>query len=463
MTSRIPREVFFYTGTTLNTNPSSRRRDLVSKENSSYQQIQAQEDRSKGLNKGALLVLGLQHAFTMFGATVLVPYLTGVPVNVALFTAGIGTLIFHLLTKWKVPIFLGSSFAYIAPINAVILYHANVSDKFQSVPEAMAAGVSITPEMIAYATGGIMIAGLVQVGIAILIKFIGVEKFEKLFPPAVAGTIIAVIGLNLAPVAIDMASSNWWIALVALGTAVVVRLYTKGFTRLIPVMCGIIVGYVVAAITGNVSFAAVSEAGWIGVPGFVLPKFSLYALSVLVPVALAPTIEHFGDIFAVSAIAGKKYFEDPGVHRTLAGDGIATAVAGLLGGPANTTYSENTGVLAITKVFNPVVMRIAAVFAIILSFVPKVGVLIQSIPTSVMGGIEILLFGMISAVGMRTLIENRVKVDGKNLTIIAVMLVIGIGGASIGIGNVKFEGIGLAALVGLILNAIFMLTKAPEE
>lgn len=399
----------------------------------------------------------------MFGATVLVPYLTGVPVNVALFTAGLGTLIFHLLTKWKVPVFLGSSFAYIAPINAVILYHANVADKFTSAPEAMAAGVAITPDMIAYATGGIILAGLVQVGIALLIKSLGIRKFEKLFPPVVAGTIIAVIGLNLAPVAIDMASSNWWIAIVALTTAVVVRLYTRGFTRLLPVICGIAVGYTVAALTGNVSFTAIAEASWVGMPGFVLPKFSLYALTVIVPVALAPTIEHFGDIFAVSAITGKKFFEDPGIHRTLAGDGIATALAGLLGGPANTTYSENTGVLAITKVFNPNVMRIAAVFAIILSFVPKIGALIQSIPLAVMGGIEILLFGMIAAIGMRTLIENRVKVDGKNLTMIAVMLVVGIGGASIGFGNVKFEGIGLAALIGLLLNMVFVFTKAPEE
>jgi uracil permease len=199
------------------------------------------------------------------------------------------------------------------------------------------------------------------------------------------------------------------------------------------------------------------------VPSFVLPKFSFYSLTVLVPVALAPTIEHFGDIFTVSAITGKKYYDDPGIHRTLAGDGIATAVAGFFGGPANTTYSENTGVLAITKVFNPVVMRIAAVFAVILSFVPKVGALIQSIPTAVMGGIEILLFGMIAAVGMKTLIENRVKIDGKNLIVISVMLVVGIGGAAIGIGPVRFEGIGLAALVGLVLNGIFVVTKAPEE
>jgi uracil permease len=435
----------------------------VSNEKSAYQEVKEQEDRSKNLGKGGLLVLGLQHAFTMFGATVLVPYLTGVPVNVALFTAGIGTLLFHLLTKWKVPIFLGSSFAYIAPINAVILYHANAPEAFGSVPEAISAGFAITPDMIAYATGGIMIAGFVQVAIAILIKVLGISKFEKIFPPAVAGTIIAVIGLNLAPTAISMASSNWWIAIVSLGTAVIVRLYVKGFTRLIPVMCGIIVGYIVAAITGNVSFDAVNQASWIGIPSFVLPKFSVYSLTVLVPVALAPTIEHFGDIFAVSSIVGKKFYDDPGIHRTLAGDGIATAVAGFFGGPANTTYSENTGVLAITKVFNPTVMRIAAVFAIILSFVPKVGAVIQSIPTAVMGGIEILLFGMIAAVGMKTLIENRVKVDGKNLIIISVMLVVGIGGAAIGIGPVRFEGIGLAALVGLILNGIFVATKAPEE
>ncbi|MBN2219483.1 MAG: uracil-xanthine permease [Kosmotogaceae bacterium] len=435
----------------------------MSSENSAYQEVREQEDRSKNLGRGGLLVLGLQHAFTMFGATVLVPYLTGVPVNVALFTAGIGTLLFHLLTKWKVPVFLGSSFAYIAPINAVILYHANAPEIYESVPEAIAAGFSITPDMIAYATGGILIAGLVQVAIAMLIKGLGVSKFEKIFPPAVAGTIIAVIGLNLAPTAISMASSNWWIAVVSLGTAVLVRLYAKGFTRLIPVMCGIVVGYIVAAITGNVTFDAVNQASWVGLPSFVLPKFSLYSLTVLVPVALAPTIEHFGDIFAVSAIVGKKYYDDPGIHRTLAGDGIATAVAGFFGGPANTTYSENTGVLAITKVFNPVVMRIAAIFAVILSFVPKVGALIQSIPTAVMGGIEILLFGMIAAVGMKTLIENRVKVDGKNLIIISVMLVVGIGGAAIGIGPVRFEGIGLAALVGLLLNGIFVMTKAPEE
>lgn len=414
-------------------------------------------------NKIGLLILGLQHAFTMFGATVLVPYLTGVPVTVALFAAGVGTLLFHALTKFKIPVFLGSSFAYIAPINAVILYHANVPSTISSVPEALSAGFAITPDMIAYATGGILIAGLVQVGIGYLIKRIGLAKFEKIFPPTVVGAIITVIGLNLAPVAINMASSNWWLALVALGVAIIVRMYTKGFSRMLPVLSGIAAGYLIAALTGNINFGGITAASWLGVPDFILPKFSWYSLMVLVPVAIAPTIEHFGDIFAVSAVTGEKFYEDPGIPRTLAGDGLATALAGFLGGPANTTYSENTGVLALTKVFNPVVMRIAAVFAIILSFIPKVGAFIESIPVAIMGGIEILLFGMIAAIGMKTLIDNKVKMDGKNLITVAVMLVIGIGGAAINIGSVSFSGIGLAAIVGLVLNGIFLLTNATED
>jgi len=413
------------------------------------------------MSKSKLLLLGLQHAFTMFGATVLVPYLTGVPVNVALFTAGVGTIIFHIMTKFKVPVFLGSSFAYIAPINAVILYYANAT-QHGSVPAALQAGVAINSEMIAYAMGGIVIAGIVQALIALLIHYIGVEKIKEYFPPVVTGSIIAVIGLSLAPTAISMASSNWLIAIVSLAVAVVVRLYTKGFFSMLPVITGIAAGYVLAAVTGNVSFAAVSEASWLGIPGFVIPKFSLYSLMVIVPVALAPTLEHFGDIFAVSAITKQKFYEDPGIHRTLAGDGIATAIAGMLGGPANTTYSENTGVLALTGVFNPVVMRIAAIFAIVLSFVPKVGAFIQSIPISVMGGIEILLFGMIAAVGISTFVRNKVEIEGKNLIIVSVMLVLGIGGASLGLGVVTFQGIGLAALVGIILNAIFRWTKAKE-
>lgn len=432
-------------------------------EEQSYMEITPQEDRSKDLNKFQIFIVGLQHAFTMFGATILVPYLTGVPVNVALFTAGLGTLIFHLITKLKMPVFLGSSFAYIAPINAVILYYAENGSAYSSVPEAMQAGVAITPDMIGYAMGGLLMAGIVQIGIGILIKFIGVRNFQKIFTPAIAGTMIVLIGLILAPVAVSMASENWWIALVSLLVAMIVRLYFKGFNRLIPVIWGIVVGYIVAAIAGMVDFGPIGHATWFGMPEFVWPRFSLYAFTVIVPVVIAPTIEHFGDVFAVSAIVGKKFFEDPGIHRTLIGDGVATSVAAALGGPANTTYSENTGVLAFTKVFNPWVMRIAAIFAILLAFIPKVGALVRSIPGPVMGGIQILLFGMIAAIGMRTLIQNKVHVDGKNLVTISVMLVIGLGGASITAGQVSLEGLGLAALVGLVLNGIFALTKASSE
>ncbi len=432
-------------------------------EEQSYLDVKPQEDRSRELNRFQIFVIGLQHAFTMFGATILVPYLTGVPVNVALFAAGLGTLVFHLITKLKVPVFLGSSFAYIAPINAVILYYADNGAAYSTVPEAMQAGVAITPDMIAYATGGLLIAGVVQFGIGILIKFIGVKNFQKIFTPAIAGTMIVLIGLILAPIAIDMASDNWWIALISLFAAMLFRLYFKGFNRLIPVIWGIIVGYIVAAIFGMVDFAPIGEATWMGMPEFVLPRFSLYAFTIIVPVVIAPTIEHFGDIFAVSAIVGKKFYDDPGVHRTLMGDGVATALAGAFGGPANTTYSENTGVLAFTKVFNPWVMRIAAIFAIFLAFIPKVGALVRSIPVPVMGGIQILLFGMIAAIGMRTLIQNKVHVDGKNLVTISIMLVIGLGGAVLSAGPVTLEGLGLAALVGLILNGIFALTKASSE
>ncbi len=431
---------------------------------SQYLQIEPQEDMSKNVGTGGLIILGLQHTFTMFGATVLVPYLTGIPVNVALFTAGIGTLLFHAITKGKVPVFLGSSFAYIAPITAVTMYylHKGGYENIKSIQDAVQQGIDLIP-FLAFATGGLVLAGLVKFGFGILIKFIGIRRFEALFPPAVSGTMIILIGLLLSPVAISMASTNWWLAIVALATAVIVRLYARGFNRLIPVIWGIIVGYIVAAITKNVNFSEVVSSGWIGLPKFYMPKFSAYAASVIVPVAIAPAIEHFGDIFAISAVVGKRFFEDPGMHRTLMGDGLATSVAGLFGGPANTTYSENTGVVALTKVFNPNVMRIAAIFALILAFIPKVGALVRSVPVPVMGGIMILLFGMIAAVGMRTLIQNRVKVDGKNLIIISVMLVAGLGGAKWEVGNFSLQGLGLAAVVGMVLNGIFVLTKAPEE
>ncbi len=430
---------------------------------SKYLKIEPQEDRSKDVGKGGLVLLGLQHTFTMFGATVLVPYLTGVPVNVALFTAGIGTLLFHWITKWKVPVFLGSSFAYIAPMITVTMYYLQQAHpEIKSIQEAVQGGVNLTPYL-AYATGGILLAGLVKFGFGILIKFIGIKRFEALFPPAVSGTMIVLIGLLLSPVAINMASQDWFLAIVALGTAVIVRLYARGFNRLVPVIWGIVVGYIVAAIMGKVNFTEVQQISWAAMPEFYWPKFSVFAASVIVPVAIAPAIEHFGDVFAISAVVGKPFYEDPGMHRTLMGDGIATSIAGLFGGPANTTYSENTGVVALTKVFNPVVMRIAAGFALLMAFIPKVGALVRSIPVPVMGGIMIMLFGMIAAVGMRTLIQNRVKVDGKNLIIIAVMLVAGLGGAKWQVGNFSLQGLGLAAIVGIGLNALFVLTKAPED
>jgi len=415
------------------------------------------------LTKTKKFILGLQHAFTMFGATVLVPYLTGVPVNVALFAAGVATLIFHLITKRKVPVFLGSSFAYIAPMIAVTLYYINQGPThYGSIQEAVNAGVNIVP-MLAYATGGIFVAGLVKIGLGFLVKAIGVEKIVKLFPPVISGTTILVIGIILSPTAVDMASSNWTIALISLATAIVVRLYTKGFPKIIPVIIGIIVGYIVSLIAGIVDLSGFGAAGWFAFPDFILPKFSLHAISLIVPVALAAAVESIADVYAVSAVTGKKFYEDPGIDKTLIGDGIGTMIGGFVGGPANTTYSENTGVLALTKVYDPIVMRIAAVFAIILSFIPKVGYIVSSIPTAVMGGIEILLFGMIASVGLKTLVDNKVNLDGKNLVIVSTMLVLSLGGATLTIGSFNLEGIGLAVIAGLILNAIFVLTKASDE
>lgn len=410
-----------------------------------------------------LFILGLQHAFTMFGATVLVPYLTGVPVNVALFAAGVATLIFHLITKFKVPIFLGSSFAYIAPMIAVTLYYINQGgNNFSSIQDALNAGVDILP-MVAYATGGILIAGLVKVGLGFLIQRVGVNKVVRFFPPVISGTTILIIGIILSPVAISMASTNWMLAVVALVVAIVARLYMKGFSRLIPVLLGILAGYFVAFITGNVDLSGLSQVSWFELPTFILPKFSLHAISLIVPVALAAAVESIADVYAVSAVTNKDFYKDPGIDKTLIGDGIGTMFGGFVGSAANTTYSENTGVLALTKVYNPIVMRIAAIVAIILSFIPKVGYVVQSIPQSVMGGIEILLFGMIAAVGLKTLVDTKVNVDGKNLTLISIMLVLSLGGAKISIGNFSLEGIGLAVIVGLILNAFFMFTKASED
>lgn len=387
-----------------------------------------------------LLVLGLQHTFTMFGATVLVPLLTGLDVSVALFTAGIGTLWFHLVTKGKVPVFLGSSFAFIAPVVLVI--------KEMGIPAAQ---------------GGIIIAGLLYLILAVAVYYLGPNIIQKILPPVVTGPIIMVIGLNLAPVAIGSASKNWIIALIVLATVAYVNLYVKGFMRLLPVICGIVVGYIVSLIAGIVDFKPVMEANWVGVPNFTWPVFELAAIALIAPVAIATMVEHVGDVLAVGATVEEDFVKDPGLHRTLIGDGIGNALAGLFGGPANTTYSENTGVLALTRVWKPAVMRVAAVMAIGLSLIPKLGAAIRTIPEPVIGGISIVLFGMIAAIGVRTVVENRVDFkQSRNLFIASVILVIGIGGAVINIwGNLKFGGMGLAAILGVILN--LLLPKGASE
>lgn len=385
-----------------------------------------------------VVVLGLQHTFVMFGATVLVPIITGLDAGVALFAAGIGTLLFHVLTKFKVPVFLGSSFAFIPPILAVA--EANGGD-------------------LAFATGGIVIAGLVYAIAALIFTFVSSDVLHKILPPHVTGPIIILIGMILAPVAIGSASAGWGIAVLTFAAGVFVKI---GFDRmgmkflsLLPVLFALIVGYVVSLIAGIVDFSSVVDANWIGLPNFMFPKFAGGAIAMVVPVALVTMVEHFGDVIAIGNVVKKDFLADPGVNRTLLGDGLATSISALLGGPANTTYSENTGAVALTGVFNPAVMRIAAVFAIVLSVIPKFTALIGTIPAPVIGGISILLFGMISAIGIRNMVEARVDMDNPvPLIISAVMLVLGLGGAEFTFGPVTLSGLALSAIVGILLNII---------
>jgi len=382
------------------------------------------------------IILGIQHTFTMFGATVLVPIITGLNISVALFMAGIGTLLFHFITKKKVPVFLGSSFAFIAPILAV----------------AEVAGLE-------YAQGGIVVAGLVYLIIAALIQTFGIERVIKFFPPVVTGPIIIVIGLKLAPVAIDMAKAHWGLAIASFLIVTAVSIYAKGFLRVLPVLIGLAGGYLIALFTGNVDFTPVMEAKWFGMPPFTMAKFSFETVMMVAPIALATVVEHFGDVIAIGATVEKDFMKEPGLHRTLIGDGLATSLSAMFGGPANTTYSENTGVLALTKVYDPIIMRIAACFAILLGIIPKLGAFISTIPGAVVGGISIVLFGMIASIGARTLVENNVDFsNSRNLLISAVILVLGLGGAalpiSIGVVNFSIEGMALAAIVGITLNKV---------
>jgi uracil permease len=387
---------------------------------------------------GKTVVLGLQHTFVMFGATVLVPIITGLDVGVALFAAGIGTLIFHFLTKMKVPVFLGSSFSFMPPIIAV----------------AEASGGDL-----AFATGGILVAGLVYVVVAIIFKFVNFKWLALILPAHVTGPIIILIGLLLASVAIDNATGNWWIAALTFGFGVFVKIgferFGWKFLSALPVLLALIFGYIASVIWGIVDFSSVNEAAWVGIPNFMLPKFSGNALALIVPVAIVTIVEHFGDVIAIGNVVKQNFLKDPGVHRTLLGDGIATSISALLGGPANTTYSENTGAVALTGVKNPAVMRIAAVFAILLSLIPKFNALIGTIPEPVIGGISILLFGMISSIGIRNMIDARVNMDDpRPLIISAAMLVLGVGNAAFVVGGLTLSGLALSAIVGIVLNVL---------
>ena len=408
---------------------------------------------ARQLGTPRMLILGLQHMFAMFGATVLVPILVqgyGLPLSIqtTLLFAGLGTLLFHVCTKFKVPAFLGSSFAYLGGFSTVA---------------TMPAYEGMDPELkLAYALGGIVIAGLLYLVLALLFKVLGAKKVMRYFPPIVTGPMIIMIGLNLSGSAINNASTCWWLALVAMAIIVVANIWGKGMVKIIPILLGVVGSYIVAVIAGQVDFSGVSEASFLGLQQFVIAKFDVSAILVMAPIAIAAMMEHIGDISAISSTTGRNFIEDPGLHRTLVGDGLATAFAGFFGGPANTTYGENTGVLALSKVYDPRVVRLAAIYAIILSFSPKFDALVNSIPAAIVGGVSFILYGMISAVGVRNIVENQVDLTkSRNLIIAAVMFVSGLGFSSVGgitftVGGaaVTLSGLAIAALCGVILNAI---------
>ena len=415
-----------------------------------------------------MLVLGLQHMFAMFGATVLVPILVsgyGLPLSIqtTLLFAGLGTLLFHLCTKFKVPAFLGSSFAFLGGFEAVARLDAG---KFASMTGE---------EKLPYAMGGVVVAGLLYLVLALLFKLVGAKKVMRFFPPIVTGPMIILIGLNLSGSAVANASTCWWLALVAMAIIVVANIWGKGMVKIIPILLGVVGAYVVALIAnafgatavdaaGNVvpliSFSNVSSASLVGLQKFVIAKFDITSILVMAPIAIASMMEHIGDISAISATCQRNYIADPGLHRTLLGDGLATALAGMFGGPANTTYGENTGVLALSRVYDPRVIRLAAVYAVILSFSPKFDALVNSIPTAIIGGVSFILYGMISAVGVRNVVENKVDLTkSRNLIIAAVIFVCGLGFSSgisfqVGSATVTLTSLAIAALAGVLLNAI---------
>ena len=416
---------------------------------------------AKKLGTGRMFILGVQHMFAMFGATVLVPLLTGLSVSTTLLCAGLGTLLFHLITKKKVPAFLGSSFAYLGGFSIVAPMLADADGNLTVA----------NTKMLPYACAAIAFSGLVYLVASLLISTFGIRRIMKFFPPVVTGPIIISIGLILAPSAITNCQSNWLLAFVALATVIVCNIWGKGMIKILPILIGVLVSYAVALVTGAVDFQAIGAAAWFGIP---LHKDSMglfaidgsetfiSAVFTIVPIALATMMEHIGDIAAISATTGKNYIRDPGLNKTLLGDGLATAMAGLLGGPANTTYGENTGVLALTKIYDPLVIRIAAVFAMILSFCPKFEAVINTIPSGIVGGISFVLYGMISAIGVRNVVENKVDfTNSRNLIIAAVILVCALGFNSVGgitfavFGvDINLSGLAIAAIAGILLNAI---------
>lgn len=402
---------------------------------------------------GRKMVLGLQHVLAMFGATVLVPFLTGMHPALAILAAGVGTLLFHWCSRGIVPVFLGSSFAFIGAI-----------------------GLTLANQGIGTVKSGIMAAGVVYMLMALVVKVFGVEKVKSFFPPIVTGPIIMVIGLRLSPVALgmigysyDAATSTGTFNLQSLAVAgmvvvtmIVCSIFAKGFFKLVPILLAVLVGYLFSMIIGIVDFTKIQQAGWIGLPAdawqdfITLPVFNWSGILAIAPIALVVFIEHIGDITTNGAVVGKDFFETPGIHRTLLGDGVATLVAGLIGGPANTTYSENTGVLAVTKVYDPKILRIAAVYAIIISFIGKFGATIQSIPVPVMGGVSVILFGMIASVGVRTLIDAKLDfAHSRNLIIGSLILVLGIAIDNVHLtSTLSISGLAIAALVGVVLHKV---------
>lgn len=428
---------------------------------------------AKLLGTGSMLLMGLQHMVAMFGATVLVPILvggffkdaTGEPITqgmtvaVTLFCAGFGTLIFHVCSKFKVPAFLGSSFAFLGGFYTVANLNAGIY-----------AGMGAN-EKAAYACGGVVIAGLAYFILALIIKVVGMKKVMRFLPPIVTGPIIICIGLSLAGSAIGNASTNWFLAIVALATIIVFSVWGKGLFRIIPILMGIAVSYAIALImhmagmtnpdgSAIFSFAAISDSAWVGIPAFKICKFDITAVLVMAPIAIASMMEHIGDMSAISATTSTNFLADPGLHRTLMGDGLATAMAGLVGGPSNTTYGENTGVLELSRVFDPKVVRLAAFYAIILSFIPKFSAIISTMPTAIIGGISFMLYGMISAIGVRNIVENRVDLTkSRNLIIAGVIFVCGLGFSSgltfkVGSTSITLTALAIAAIAGIVLNAI---------